>query len=179
MARWVFIFLVFAVPASAECPAVPDRSKQLSALVAEARAAPDEMAGRAVSDKMWAIWATAPDEVAQDMLNQGMAARRVSDFLRAIQAFDDLIAYCPDYAEGYNQRAFVHFLTQDYEAAVADLNLALERSPRHVAALAGLALSLIGLGRDDAAQAVLRRALALNPWLSERGLLREPGGQEL
>lgn len=157
----------------------PDRSAELRSLIDDARAAPNEMIGRDVSNRMWAIWADAPDEVAQEMLDRGMAARRVSDFMRAIQAFDDLIAYCPGYAEGYNQRAFVRFLTQDYAAAVVDLDLALDRSPRHVAALAGLALSLMGLGQDDRAQVVLRRALDLNPWLPERGLLREPPGEKL
>ena len=179
MLRIALICALFSAPAWASCPAVPDRSAELSALIDEARAAPNDMAGRAVSDKMWAIWATAPDEIAQEMLDRGMVARRVADYLAAIKAFDDLVAYCPDYAEGYNQRAFVHFLAGAYDTAIVDLRLALDRSPRHVAALAGLALSLMGLGQDGAAQVVLRQALALNPWLPERGLLRDLPGEDL
>jgi len=91
-------------------------------------------------------------------------------------AFDRLIDYCPDYAEGYNQRAFVNFLREDFAAALVDLDLALERRPRHVAAMSGKALTLMGLGRHDEAQEILREAVKLNPWIPEAGLLQ---GEEL
>lgn len=172
--------IMMALPGSVvACPQLPDRTAEMDALIAAARAAPNEMAGRDLASRMWEIWTTAPDEISQEMLDRGMKARRSSDMLGALAAFDDLVAYCPDYAEGYNQRAFVRFLTQDYAAAVADLDSAIDISPRHVAALSGLALSLMGLGRDAAAQKALRDALDLNPWLSERSLLRPLEGQEL
>ena len=177
--RYFVLAMICAGPAFASCPVVEDRTSELAALSAGAVAAPNEMVGRQFSDQMWAIWADAPDEIAQEMLDRGMAARRVFDFLAAVRAFDELVAYCPDYAEGYNQRAFVRFLTQDFAAAVADLELALVRQPRHVAAMSGLALSLMGLGQQDSAQVVLRRALALNPWIPERGLLQAPAGEKL
>ena len=56
---------------------------------------------------------------------------------------------------------------------------ALERSPRHVAAMSGKALSLMGLGRQEEAQEVLREAIRLNPWIPERGLLVTPPDKEL
>jgi tetratricopeptide (TPR) repeat protein len=90
-----------------------------------------------------------------------------------------LIDYCPDYAEGYNQRAFVSFLTEDFEGALPDLDRTLELSPTHVGALAGKALTLLALSRQDEGQKVLKQALALNPWLSERALLSEPPGQDI
>jgi tetratricopeptide (TPR) repeat protein len=106
-----------------------------------------------------------------------MERREAYDFAAAEAAFDALVDYCPDYAEGYNQRAFVNFLRQDYEAALPDLERALDRSPRHVGALSGLALTLIALQRPGEAAVALRRALDLNPWLSERHLL--PGLEAL
>ncbi|MEM9550428.1 MAG: tetratricopeptide repeat protein, partial [Pseudomonadota bacterium] len=89
--------------------------------------------------------------------------------------FDTLIAYCPNYAEGYNQRAFVQFLRGDFRSAVEDLDRALALSPRHIAAMSGKALSLMGLDRLDEARLTMSDALALNPWLPERGLAA-PGG---
>jgi hypothetical protein len=38
--------------------------------------------------------------------------------------------------------------------------------------LTGKARTLIELGEDDEAQVILKKALALNPWLGERALLR-------
>lgn len=133
------------------------------------------MDARVISNQMWELWTDAPDEAAQELLDRGMQARSSFDFLGALEAFDRLVAYCPDYAEGYNQRAFVNYLREDFAAALVDLNLTIERSPQHVGALSGKALSLLALGRTDEARTALNAALALNPWLSERQLAG-PGG---
>ena len=162
-----------------DCPPAPDHTERLTQLIAEAQQAPTEMAGRLISNQMWELWADAPDEPAQEILDAGLRKRRAFDLLGARTDFDRLIDYCPDYAEGYNQRAFVNFIRQDYELALIDLDRTLEQSPHHVAALAGKALTLIGLQRDEEAQIVLRQALAMNPWLTERRFLVEGTGEEL
>ncbi len=164
---------MIAGPAMAqECPAVPDHRAALSALFEEAQAAPNQMAARDLSDRMWALWSDAPDDHAQELLDEAMQRRRVGDYSGAEKAATALIAYCPDYAEGYNQRAFVNFLREDYAAALPDLDETLQRSPRHVGALTGRALTLVALDRKAEAALDLRAALKLNPWLSERQLLR-------
>lgn len=171
---------MLASPAWAEtCPPPPDHSAALARLVDEVRAAPTAQAARPITDRMWELWADAPDEAAQEVLDAGLRKRASYDFLGALRDFDRLVEYCPDYAEGYNQRAFVRFIEQDFERALADLDRALALSPNHVAALAGKAMTLMGLGRIEEGQAVLRQALALNPWLPERRLLQDPPGEEL
>ena len=177
--RYLLLVPLFVSPAFAECPPPPDITADADALIAKAQAAPDEGTARPISGQLWELWATAPDEQAQALLDRGMSARATYNFVEALDAFDRLVDYCPDYAEGYNQRAFVNFLRQDFALALIDLDLAIERSPRHVAAISGKALTLMGLGRDEEAQVVLREALSLNPWLSERALLVEPPGEEL
>lgn len=172
-------FIGAALPALAQCPDVADRSDDLQAIYQQAQNATSETAARPLRMALWNIWAEAPDAYAQNLLDTGMERRNVADYLGARQAFDALVDYCPDYAEGYNQRAFVAFLTRDYEAAIADLDRALERSPLHVAAMTGKAHSLVRLGRDFEARRVLEAALALNPWLPERGLLLSIGGEDL
>lgn len=179
MKRALILLILWCSPTFAACPPAPDISELEGKLLAEVRVAPNERAARAISNKLWALWATAPNDKAQDILDQGMAARAGHDFASALDAFDALTAYCPDYAEGYNQRAFANFLRQEYEAALVDLDKAIELSPRHVAAIAGKALTLIGLERDADAQRVLRQALALNPWLSERRYLTDTDGRDL
>lgn len=175
----VILPVLVAQAAVAGCPPPRDIAAEETALFEKMQLAETEMAGRVLSDQLWALWASAPDEAAQALLDKGMAARASYDYVAAIDAFDRLTDYCPDYAEGYNQRAFVNFLREDYEAALADLELALERRPTHVGALSGKALTLMGLGRNEEAQTVLRQAVALNPWLPERGLLQEPPGEDL
>jgi len=165
--------IMFGAPAFADpCPAPPDHSTELSALIEAAQNAPDQSAAREISNDMWALWADAPDDRAQALLDEAMARREVGDYAAAEKAADALVAYCPDYSEGYNQRAFVNFLRGEYAAALPDLESALERAPRHIAAMTGQALTLVALDRKAEAALVLRAALDLNPWLSERALLK-------
>ena len=174
--RLLLTALAFAVPLAANaCPDLPDRSAEMAALVDAARAAPNEMKGREVGRQMWDIWAVAPDTQAQAILDRGLARLSGYDYLGAISDFDKLIAYCPDYAEGHNQRAFAYFLSGNFDEAVISLGHALALNPSHVAARAGMALSLMQLGRLDEARVELMAALDLNPWLSERALVA-PGG---
>lgn len=175
----LFALCLIAGPALAECPPVADRSAELSDLFEGARQAPNDMTARVFSDQMWEIWLDAPDDAAAALLETGMTARVVADYLGARNAFDKLVDYCPNWAEGYNQRAFVAFLSGDFEAALVDLERTVEINSTHVGALSGLALTLTALGREDEAQDWLRRALDLNPWIAERALLKEPPGQEL
>lgn len=164
----------FARLAQAECPAPPDHAERLQDLINAVKIAPDEAAAQLIANDMWDLWDDAPDDTAQQMLDDGLVRRAGYDFDGALKAFEQLIEYCPNYAEGYNQRAFILFIRKDYEQALVDLDRTIELSPNHIAAIAGKALTLIGLKRDQEAQVVLRRALAMNPWLKERRFLTEP-----
>ena len=174
MKTYAFAILISlaTTPLQAEtCPAAPDHTDELSALISAVQGAENERDARLISNDMWTYWADAPDEYSQELLDTGMERRRVADYAGAAKAFDALVDYCPDYAEGYNQRAFINFLREDFNAALPDLERTIDLSPRHVAALAGKALTLAALDRNAEAVLSLRRALALNPWLSERHLL--------
>jgi tetratricopeptide (TPR) repeat protein len=158
----------------ADCPALPARSDLHISLMEQVAAAPDEITAREISNQLWEIWGTAPDDTAQEILQRGMERRAGYDFSGALEDFDALIAYCPDYAEGYNQRAFVNFIQGDYETSLTDLDRAIARTPDHIGAIVGRALALIQLGRNEEGQTQLRAALELNPWLPERRFLTEP-----
>jgi tetratricopeptide (TPR) repeat protein len=178
--RLFLIALLFPTTLAAQtCPPLPARAAERAELMEAVRIAPDYMTSRSAANKLWLFWSTAPDEKAQGLLDRGMSKRGSYDFDGAKAAFDELVAYCPDYAEGYNQRAFISFLREDFAAALMDLEKTVELAPDHIAALAGMALTLQRLGRVKASQKVLRDALALNPWLPERNLLIEPKGEEL
>ena len=130
------------------CPAAPDHGAELDALLAQVQAATSDMEARLISNQMWDLWDNAPDEPSQSMLDEGMRARASYDF----------------------QRAFVNFLREDFEAALPDLTQALALNPRHVGALAGQVVTFYALGRHAEALEALDKAVALNPWLTERHL---------
>jgi tetratricopeptide (TPR) repeat protein len=178
--KWTLPLCLAAAPAFAEtCPPVADHSARIAQIIAGLGAASGPAEAGVLTQELWGLWTDAPDERAQAMLNEGMARRGNYDFLGSRNVLNRLVAYCPNYAEGYNQRAFTNYLGQNFAAALEDLDRALAIQPTHVAALSGKALTLIGLGRSEEAQVVLRAALELNPWLQERSLLTEPIGTEL
>ena len=170
-----FLALGLSTGLSAACPDPEDVSAEIEALFDKARTAETFMEGRSVSAEIWEVLLRAPDEAAQEILDAGMQRRGSYDFLGAIAQFDRLTDYCPTYAEGWNQRAFVHFLREDFEAALVDLDVALRLQPRHLGAQSGRALTLMNLGRLEEARTQLEEAVANNPWLSERALLADGG----
>ncbi|SMH32270.1 tetratricopeptide repeat protein [Maritimibacter sp. HL-12] len=171
------VLALYALPAQSEtCPPAPDITGALDTLIADAQAAQTYMAGRDAFYDMRALWSTAPDDWSGELLAIALERIAIADYPGALLGLDELVVYCPHWAEGWNQRAYVRFLQEDYDAALADLDRALALNPRHVAALSGKGLTLMRMGRDDAGDAVLRKAVALHPWLPERGLLDPPAG---
>lgn len=165
-----------AAPAAAnDCPPAPDHEAELAALTGEVQDAGTEAEARSFAMRMWELWTDAPDDQAQAILDRGMERRTAFNFLGAMEDFNALVDYCPEFAEGYNQRAFVYYLNGEFDSALKDLDRALGLSPAHIGALSGRALTLMGLSRFAEAREALQTALALNPWLPERGLIA-PGG---
>ncbi|WP_095595622.1 tetratricopeptide repeat protein [Actibacterium pelagium] len=178
--RYLFAFVFLAAPVAAEtCPANVSLPADHAALMEDIRTAPDPETARLLSMRAWENWATAPDAHAQGLLDEGMSRRSSYDYAGAQKAFEALVEYCPDYPEGYNQRAFIAFLRGDYEAALADIEITLARVPNHFGALSGRALTLMNMGQFTEGQEALKEALAVNPWLPERHMLIPEPGTEL
>ena len=136
------------------------------------------MQGREAADRIWRSWHVAPDPQAQALLDTAKRRLREADYPEAERLLDQLVAYCPDYAEGWNQRAFARFLAGDLDGALEDLDRTLELEPMHFGAMTGRALTLMRQGRAELGQQALRDAIAINPWITERYLLAEPPGQK-
>ena len=177
--RLIFLALLLPAPALAECPVVDEHSDERAELHTRLLAAPDAVTAQAVANALWSIWTAAPDSQAQALLDRGMERRQSFDLEASESALDDLVAYCPDYAEGYNQRAFTRFMRHHYDAALEDIDRTLELNPYHFGALSGKALTLMRQGRVELAQEALRRAVSVHPYLQERHMLVEPPDKDI
>lgn len=165
---------------AASCPAFPDRTQERAQLLADLADADTFKKGEAANHNMWVFWRTAPDAAAQEMLNAGLGAIRVGDYIVAVDVLTDLVAYCPDYAEGYNQLAFAYFLRNENAKSEALLKQTLALEPSHFGALSGLGLIYLRTDRPALAQIYLRKGVAVNPWMNERSLLTvDPKGDDL
>ena len=183
--RILLVLALVSGPAWAEvCPDPQDYSTELDALIAGAQDAPSAADANDVTSVMWKVWLRAPNVQAQEVLDRGLARRDGFDFVGAYSDFDKLVEYCPKYAEGFNQRAYVQFLRGEYAGALLDLDAALALLPNHVAAQSGRALTLMQMGRLKEARTQMLEALKNNPWLSERALIAKgaplgPKGEDI
>lgn len=169
-------FLAPAAVLGETCPAGPDISAPLAALIKEGQQATRYMPARDALRDMWTLYKAAPDDWSAELLDVGMERANMADYDGALKAFDALVSHCPTWAEGWNQRAFVAFRKENYAAALKDINRALTLEPMHIPALSGKGITLIKMGRRAEGEAVLKAAVDLHPWLPERGLLSEPYG---
>lgn len=144
------------------------------------RNARSEKEGRRAEDEIWRMWmAQAPTPGIGEAVAEAMRRREQYDWNRAREILDRVVTDAPDYAEGWNQRAFIRFLQQDLDGALEDVERTLALEPQHFAALSGQALILMQQGRIEPGQKVLRRAVEIHPWLKERSMLFPTPGQIL
>jgi tetratricopeptide (TPR) repeat protein len=146
-------------------------ANERAALFAELAAAKDDAQARAVEDRLWTFWRSFGDATSQQLLEASKQAQLSFDYGHALMALEELVKRQPNFAEGWNQLAYVLFLAGSYEASLAALDRTLALEPLHYAALAGKGIILIQQGKEAEAQAPLKRALAINPWLKERNLV--------
>ena len=146
-------------------------ARERAALFAELAATKDDAAARQVEEKLWAFWRSFADAQSRRLLEVSRQAQLEFDYGHALAALQELVKHQPNFAEGWNQLAYVLFLANSYDASLAALDQVLALEPMHYAALAGRGIILIQQGKEAEAQAPLRRALAIDPWLKERNLI--------
>jgi tetratricopeptide (TPR) repeat protein len=166
------LLLVLSLALPAQADEATERAA-LETLFAQLRVAPDETAARQLSQAIWTVWTQPSDPDLALRMADVLEARLLRGAETTIDLLDALIADYPDYAEGWNQRATMHYVTGDFEASIADCDRTLELEPRHFGALSGRALIYLQLGQRSLALRDIQAALALNPWLAERALFPE------
>ena len=123
-----------------------------------------EAAGAA--DALWQMWHRSGDPRLDALLRDGIEAMERQDFAAAEATFTRLIEEAPAFAEGWNKRATVRYLAQDYAGAIADCGETLARNPNHFGALSGQGLCHLMVGQFHEAAQLFRRTLAVHPHLN-------------
>jgi len=123
----------------------------------------DQQQAQVVQTAIWGIWFEAPSASTGMLLKQGQAAMSGGDYGSALQSFDALVKLEPDFAEGWNRRATLHYLMGNYTLSIADVEKTLRLEPRHFGAMSGLGLIYDALGDEEGALAAFQEALKMNP----------------
>ena len=144
-----------------------DRTRGLDFLFGALKAAPDEASAKHVEARIWAIWMQTPSDTAALLMLRAKAAMEAQQTNVSLKLLDSVIKLRPDYVEGWNRRATLYYLQNDYAHSLADIQQVLIREPRHFGALAGLGMIMQDIGNDKRALDAFRRALAINPHLEK------------
>ncbi|MFZ5739768.1 MAG: tetratricopeptide repeat protein [Pseudomonadota bacterium] len=149
-------------------PRVPaDRTKGLDFLFGALKAAPDEASAKHVEGRIWVLWSQTASDTTALLMARSKVAMDAKQFDVALKLLDAVVKLKPDYVEGWNRRATIYYLQNDYMHSLENIEQVLAREPRHFGALAGLGMIMQELGDDKRALDAFRRALALNPHLDK------------
>jgi Tetratricopeptide repeat len=143
------------------------RAEQLDQLFILLKAAPDGDVATAVEKKISAIWMDSGSDTIDLLTKWADDAINAMDYPLALDYLDRITTLKPDFVEGWDKRANVYFMTEDYGRALADLEHVLALEPRHFGALAGLGTIMRALGEDQKALVAYKAALAIDPNLQE------------
>ena len=144
-----------------------DRNRGLDFLFGALKAAPDEASAKHVEARIWAVWLQTPSDTAALLMMRAKAAMDAQQVDVALKLLDAVVKLRPDYIEGWNRRATIYYLKNDYTHSLEDIQQVLIREPRHFGALAGLGMIMQEIGDEKRALDAFRKALAVNPHLEK------------
>jgi tetratricopeptide (TPR) repeat protein len=144
-----------------------DKTRGLDFLFGALRVAPDEASAKHVEARIWAQWLHTPSDTAALLMMRAKVAMDAQQTDVALKLLDAVVKLRPDYVEGWNRRATLYYLKNDYVHSLEDIQQVLIREPRHFGALAGLGMIMQDLGDEKRALDAFRKALAINPHLEK------------
>jgi len=112
---------------------------------------------------LWLLWTRSGDAEIDGLMARATEEMQASRYPQAIALLDQVVQKKPEFAEGWNRRATVHYLAGDLRKSIADCDEVLKRNPLHFGALSGLGQIHLQLEEEEKALQWFRRALEANP----------------
>jgi len=142
---------------------VKSKAEQLDDLFQTLKSASSKEAAQAAEDGIWHLWLESGSDTVDLLMTWAMKAMQAKDYATALDFLDRVIIMKPDYAEGWNKRATVYFMMNDYSKSIADIGKTLALEPRHFGALSGLGMIMREIGENKRAIEAYQKALAVDP----------------
>ena len=130
------------------------------------------------------MWHRSGSETIDLLMSRSLKAVHNQDAKLALKLLDSVTELAPEFAEGWNRKAYVHFSQKQYGEALKDLRQTLALDPRHFKAIDGLANVLRELGDKKRALQIYRALIKVHPFWpgakeAMKELQREVEGQEI
>ncbi len=145
-------------------PALADQNDaRLNPLFESLRASEAATEAALIERQIWVIWEEVADPEVGELMTRGALAMRRGDNDVALETLDQVVDQAPDYAEGWNRRATLHYMMDNLDASLADIEATLALEPRHFGALSGRGLVYIRKRDFRSALIAFEEALAVSP----------------
>ena len=86
---------------------------------------------------LWRTWCRSGNSEADRIFRAGVDAMQQGQLEEAAAEFTRVIDIAPEFAEGWNKRATVRFMREDFAGSIADCQETLARNPNHFGASSG------------------------------------------
>lgn len=142
-----------------------DAAEVLDRLFGQLRQAGDEKSVQLLETAIQTLWLRSGSPTADLLMKQAGDAMGEQQYGAALVILDTVVEQNPDFAEGWNRRATLHFLRGDFTSSLSDIDQVLSLEPRHYGALSGQGAIFKQRGDGRKALRALRRARTVNPQL--------------
>lgn len=123
----------------------------------------EEAVRNTAEQSIWKIWARSGDANVDRIYARGIREMNEGSFARAISTFTEIIKLKPDFAEGWNKRATLYFMTEQYDKSLEDCDEVMKRNPYHFGALSGYGHIHVEFKLYEQAIEYFEKALKINP----------------
>lgn len=138
-------------------------AETLDSLFVDLRRQTNAKAARRITRKIWNEWTDSGSDSINLLMERAGQAMKDKRNNVALDLLDQIITLAPDYAEGWNRRATLHYNMKEFGRSISDIEQVLVLEPRHFGALTGLAVMLQALKRDKKALETWYKVLEIYP----------------
>ena len=146
-------------------PAEPENTpaERLDSLFAELKAETQDGKAQRIARNIWTVWTNSGSATIDLLMEWTATAMSEKNYSMAEDLLTQITTLRPDYAEGWNRAATLHFMMSDYGRSLSEIQRTLELEPRHFGALSGLAAIMQQTDQDKRALETWYQVLQIYP----------------
>jgi len=145
--------------------------KQLDVLFDSLRKSKSEIEAFGHEQEIWRIWTAPENKTLSKMMDTAFSQIESKAYISSIKTLDTVVSRFPKYAEGWNQRAIVHYQLRNFDKSLKDIEKVLKLEPRHFGAYSGRSMIHLSRGDNKLATKDILKAMRYHPYLRTRKLL--------
>jgi tetratricopeptide (TPR) repeat protein len=156
-----------------------EREKALANLYAHLATAEGEESAKTTAEAIERLWLYSGSDTINLLMERAQVAINEKNLELARKLLDHIVELAPDFAEGWNRRAYLNYMDNNLPRALGDLRRTLALDPNHFKALEGLAQILREIGEKKASLKAFQQLLEVHPYWSGAKQAIEELGREV